>query len=130
MGTFKHCTIHAAIYLLRAHMHDLIGLVLLMVCTTSKLYLTSTEWSLYLLQMKITGLHIVDLEYVQIRSLGKLLRVVQFRPKSETKWMRLILSNQSVVAGVGKRVIPAEDAQPYVLHPPTRLVKIISFVCL
>ena len=95
-----------------------------------QMYLTSIEWSLYLLQMKITSLHIVDLEYVQIWSLGKLLRVVQFRPESGTKWMRLIPSNQSVVAGVSKRVIPDEDVQPYMLHPPSRLVKIISFVCL
>ena len=109
-------------------MQDLIEPILLMTCTACRLYLISTEWSLQLLQMKIIGLHIVNLEYSQIRSLGELLRVVQYRPESGTKWMRLNLGNQSVVAFVGERVIPDKGVQPYMLHPPTGLMKIVSFV--
>ena len=94
-------------------MHDLIGLDMLMMYTACRMYLASTEWSLQLLQMKITGLHIVDLEYAQIRTSDELLKVVQSQPESGTKWMKLNLGNQSAVACVGKKVIPDEDAQPY-----------------
>ena len=67
------------------------------------------EWSLYLLQIKITGLHIVDLDYTQTQSFGKLLTIVYFRQESEMKWMLLNLSNQSIVACVGKRVTLDKD---------------------
>ena len=80
------------------------------------------------MQMKITGLYIVDLEYAQIQTSGELLRVVQFQPESETKWMRLYQGNQSAVACVGKKVTLDEDAQPYKLHLLAELAEIISFI--
>ena len=42
-GYIKRCTIHAIVCSLHANMHDLIGPVMLMMCTASKLYLTSTK---------------------------------------------------------------------------------------
>ena len=78
--------------------------------------------------MKITGFHIVDYEYGQIRSLDELLRVIQYLPKSRTKWMRLNSSNQSAVALVSKRVISDEGIQPHMFHLPSKVVKIVNFV--
>ena len=80
--------------------------------------------------MNITGLHIVDLKYAQIGSLSELPRVIEVQREFGTKWMLLNLGNQSTEACVGKRVTLDEDAQPYILLPPSRLAKTTSFMYL
>ena len=87
----------------------------------------SIEWSLHPLQMKMTGLPTMDLEYGQTRSLDELLRDVRFQQESVTKWMLLNLGLQNAVAYAGKRVTPDEDVQPYNLHPLTQLAKTANF---